>query len=224
MKRHLDLQNKIAVETTGTGLDVETALTMIETKINGMTREQIKEVSLALDTAKQRGVFVGDSVKMQPACAQLLWPIARIFGPPVLAYLIGKAGMDTYEIFKNRADVQTPPLLFSKKHKEDKKSKEDKESSKPSEADKEREKNKAKGIPESALGSSGKPKIHTTDHPSKKRAGDGASDRGERGKAPEHHVNPVEGDPHFHPSGSNSREHHAYPMRGSKYHPPKNRN
>lgn len=117
MKRHLDLQNKIAVETTGTGLDVETALTMIETKINGMTREQIKEVSLALDTAKQRGVFVGDGVKMQPACAQLLLPIARIFGPPVLAYLIGKAGMDTYEIFQKyqqQDSEQSKGMFFSR--------------------------------------------------------------------------------------------------------------
>lgn len=120
-------------------------------------------------------------------------------------------------ISDSHANDQVPPLLFSKKHKEDKKR------SRPSEADKEREKNKAKGIPESALGPSGKPKIIKPKHTSKKTAEDSAVSDGRRGEAPDHHPNPVEGDPHFHPSGSNHRVHHSYPKKGPKYHPPKKR-
>lgn len=74
--------------------------------------------------------------------------------------------------------------------------------------------NVARGIPESQLGPSGKPKIHVKEHATRKRAEDAALDRSRRGEAPEEHSNPTKGDPHFHPSGSNSREHHTYPGRG----------
>jgi hypothetical protein len=79
----------------------------------------------------------------------------------------------------------------------------------------ERAKNTARGIPESQIGPSGKPKIHVKEHATRKRAEDAAQDRSRRGTAPEEHSNPTKGDPHFHPSGSNSREHHAYPRKGS---------
>ncbi len=70
-----------------------------------------------------------------------------------------------------------------------------------------------KGIPESALGPSGKPKIHVKNHPTRKRAQDAAQDRSRRGGTPREDSNPTVGDPHFHPDGSYSREHHTYPKR-----------
>jgi hypothetical protein len=81
-------------------------------------------------------------------------------------------------------------------------------------ADKNRKDNTEKGMPESILGPSGKPKIHVTDHSTKKRANDVSIQHGKRGEAPEHHPNPTKGKPHFHPSGSNSNEHHTYPGKG----------
>jgi RHS repeat-associated protein len=81
-------------------------------------------------------------------------------------------------------------------------------------ADANRAASRAKGIPDSKLGPSGKPKILVSKHATRKRAEDAAQDRSRRGKAPEEHSNPTTGDPHFHPSGSNSREHHTYPGKG----------
>jgi hypothetical protein len=77
-----------------------------------------------------------------------------------------------------------------------------------------RQENMQKGIPESVLGPSGRPKILETTYPTRKKAKDGAINNGQKGQAPEHHPNPVKGDPHFHPYGSNSREHHTYPAKG----------
>ena len=81
-------------------------------------------------------------------------------------------------------------------------------------ADANRAASRAKGIPDSQIGPSGKPKIHVKEHATRKRAEDAAQDRSRRGTAPEEHSNPTVGDPHFHPSGSNSREHHTYPGKG----------
>ena len=78
----------------------------------------------------------------------------------------------------------------------------------------ERAKNVERGIPESELGPSGKPKIHVKEHATRGRAEDAAQARSRRGTAPEEHSNPTTGDPHFHPRGSNSREHHTYPGKG----------
>jgi RHS repeat-associated protein len=78
----------------------------------------------------------------------------------------------------------------------------------------ERANNVAKGIPESQLGPSGKPKIHIKEHSTRKEAQDAAQDRSRRGGTPEQHSNPTVGDPHYHPDGSNSREHHTYPGNG----------
>ncbi len=86
---------------------------------------------------------------------------------------------------------------------------------KQSEAGKNRKANIAKGIPESVLGPSGKPKIHEVELSSRKRAEDSAKSRSQRGQKPEHHPNPLDGRrPHFHPGGGNSREHHTYPKKG----------
>jgi hypothetical protein len=81
-------------------------------------------------------------------------------------------------------------------------------------AAKARAENIAKGIPEKVLGPSGKPKIYVKAHATRKKAQDAAVGRGRRGAAPEEHSNPTVGDPHFHPSGSNSREHHTFPGSG----------
>jgi RHS repeat-associated protein len=86
--------------------------------------------------------------------------------------------------------------------------------SRSSTADANRAASRAKGIPDSQLGPSGKPKILAKKHATRKRAEDTAQDRSRRGTAPEEHSNPTTGDPHFHPSGSNSREHHTYPGKG----------
>jgi len=78
-----------------------------------------------------------------------------------------------------------------------------------------RKDNRDKGIPDSALGPSGKPKIHVTKHSSRKKARDAAGDRSNKSGRPEHHNNPTKNeDPHFHPEGSNHREHHTYPPKG----------
>jgi RHS repeat-associated protein len=84
---------------------------------------------------------------------------------------------------------------------------------KSGEAAVERAKNIAKGIPESQLGPSGKPKIHVSEHATRKGAHDAAQERSRRGQSPEEHSNPTTGKPHYHPSGSHSREHHTYPKK-----------
>ncbi len=90
-----------------------------------------------------------------------------------------------------------------------------KKTSSPTKAGTERAKNIEKGIPESALGPSGKPKVHVKKHPTRKRSQDAAQDRSRKGGTPEQHKNPTKGeDPHYHPDGSNHREHHTYPGRG----------
>jgi len=73
-----------------------------------------------------------------------------------------------------------------------------------------------KGVPESALGPSGKPKIHGVDHATRKRSKDGARrDAGKSGTTVEH-ASPKRGNPHHHgqtQSGTKKRTHHNYPRR-----------
>lgn len=80
-------------------------------------------------------------------------------------------------------------------------------------ADAERDRNIARGVPESQLGPSGRPKIHVRRSSTRSRAADRAVSRGTRGTAPEEHTNPTRGSSHFHPSGSRHREHYEYPRR-----------
>lgn len=80
------------------------------------------------------------------------------------------------------------------------------------EAETNREKSKAQGIPESALGPSGKPKIHNVDHPNKKSAKDAARNDGQG--APMNHPSPTVGKPHYHPTDADGNKipgvHHNY--------------
>ncbi len=102
-------------------------------------------------------------------------------------------------------------------HNESSKEKGEKQPSKDSESEaaKNRKENLDKDIPENALGPSGKPKINTKKHTTKKRAKDAAQERSRKGGKPEHHQNPTKGeDPHFHPDGKKHREHHTYPKKG----------
>ena len=82
-------------------------------------------------------------------------------------------------------------------------------------ADRERQKNIAKGVPASALGPSGKPKIHTTDLPNRKAAQDAAKSAG-AGTPMEHPPNDVQ-PPHFHPTDKKGNKipgpHYNYPKR-----------
>jgi len=79
-------------------------------------------------------------------------------------------------------------------------------------ADAEREKSKAKGVPDSEIGPSGKPKIHVTKHPSRKRAKDKARNDGKG--PPMNHTSPKKGGPHYHPTDGNGDKipgpHHEY--------------
>jgi len=79
--------------------------------------------------------------------------------------------------------------------------------------DNEREKSRAKGIPDSQIGPSGKPKIHVKKHSSKKGAEDAASQDG--GGPPMHHPSPTVGGPHYHPTDRDGNKipgkpHHEY--------------
>ncbi len=81
-------------------------------------------------------------------------------------------------------------------------------------AEEERQKHIDKGIPESALGPSGKPKRHSVDHSGKKEAKEAAKEAG-KGE-PMHHPSPNEGDPHYHPTDTDGDKqmpnvHHNYP-------------
>jgi hypothetical protein len=80
------------------------------------------------------------------------------------------------------------------------------------EADKNRQKARDKGIPDSVLGPSGKPKIHNVDHPNKKSAKDAAKNDGQG--SPMHHPSPTVGKPHYHPTDSSGNKkpgvHHNY--------------
>jgi hypothetical protein len=87
-------------------------------------------------------------------------------------------------------------------------------SSKPlTPAQKARAENTAKGIPESQLGPSGKPKIHNVDLPSKKAAQEAAQQAG-AGK-PMQHPSPTVGKGHYHPTDANGKKipgvHYNYP-------------
>lgn len=79
----------------------------------------------------------------------------------------------------------------------------------------ERAKNIAKGIPESQLGPSGKPKIHTVDHATRKRAKDAARRDGKGN--PILHPNDVDQPPHFHAVDADGNKigrqspHHNFP-------------
>jgi RHS repeat-associated protein len=77
-----------------------------------------------------------------------------------------------------------------------------------------RAENLAKGIPESQLGPSGKPKIHVVDHGGKrKEAKDAARAEVGSGGTTVNHTNPAVGKDHFHgetQSGDKSRIHHEY--------------
>ncbi|MCB9748012.1 MAG: RHS repeat protein [Candidatus Omnitrophica bacterium] len=75
------------------------------------------------------------------------------------------------------------------------------------------EKSKNKGVPDSEIGPSGKPKIHKKKFPKGKAAEEAASKAG-KGK-PIHHPNPTKGKPHFHPTDSKGNkipgQHYEYP-------------
>jgi RHS repeat-associated protein len=78
----------------------------------------------------------------------------------------------------------------------------------------ERAKNTAKGIPESELGPSGKPKIHVVEHSTQKQAKDAARAEVGKGGTTVKHPSPEEGGPHYHgrtQEGETSRIHHEYP-------------
>jgi hypothetical protein len=70
----------------------------------------------------------------------------------------------------------------------------------------------AKEVPESALGPSGKPKIHNVDHPNRKSAKDAARNDGQG--PPMHHPSPEIGKPHYHPTDADGNKipgvHHNY--------------
>ena len=74
--------------------------------------------------------------------------------------------------------------------------------------------NVAKGIPESQLGPSGKPKIHVVDHGGKrKEAKDAARSEVGSGGSTTNHTSPTVGKDHYHgetQSGDKSRVHHEY--------------
>jgi uncharacterized protein RhaS with RHS repeats len=81
-------------------------------------------------------------------------------------------------------------------------------------AAKARAKNIAKGIDSKALGPSGKPKIHTMDHPTRKRAKDAARDEGKG--PPLNHPSDKGQPPHYHPVDECGEKavgatHHNYP-------------
>jgi hypothetical protein len=78
----------------------------------------------------------------------------------------------------------------------------------------ERAKNIAKGIPESELGPSGKPKIHVVEHSTQKQAKDAARAEVGKGGTTVKHPSPQEGGPHYHgetQQAERSRIHHEYP-------------
>ena len=77
-----------------------------------------------------------------------------------------------------------------------------------------RAENIAKGIPESQLGPSGKPKIHVVEHSSLKEAKDAARAEVGQGGTTVKHPSPEVGNGHFHGvdrNGDKSRIHHEYP-------------
>jgi RHS repeat-associated protein len=84
-------------------------------------------------------------------------------------------------------------------------------------AEAERAKSVAKGIPESQIGPSGKPKIHTADMPNRKAAEDAAKSAGS-GK-PMKHPNDKGQPPHFHPTDANGNKipgpHFNFPPRSA---------
>ena len=87
-----------------------------------------------------------------------------------------------------------------------------------------RKRNIEKGIPPSALGPSGKPKIHKPLNPSRKRAIDKARRKTAKNRAPVVHSNPTVGPSHAHSvnsQGKTGRVHHGFPSKGfpgnSKY-------
>ena len=224
----------------------------VDNYIKSLDSNELRKLDKALDIFEypQSGKVQATSVVI----AQTIIPLARLirYGVPLLGvyFTTTKAVTETAGILQQNSEQSSPNnnavrfitpelileqalsqikqddnLLFlfrGTKDNKDAEQKGGKEEKKQTEAD--REKNIAKGIPESVLGPSGKPKIHIPKYPSRKKATDGAIDRGVHGETPEEHVSPVKGEPHFHPSGSNSKEHHSYPSRTPKYHPPKHRN
>ena len=79
-----------------------------------------------------------------------------------------------------------------------------------------REENIRKGVPEREIGPSGRPKVHTVDHASKKRGKDAAQNKSGKGGTVVHHPSPKRGGPHYHSvkkDGTKGRTHHAYPKR-----------
>jgi uncharacterized protein RhaS with RHS repeats len=74
--------------------------------------------------------------------------------------------------------------------------------------------NVAKGVPESQIGPSGKPKIHVVDHGGqRKEAKDAARAEVGKGGTTENHTTPAVGKDHYHgvtQSGEKSRVHHEY--------------
>jgi len=82
-------------------------------------------------------------------------------------------------------------------------------------AAKARQKSASKGVPPSKVGPSGKPKINTVDHPSRKRAKDAARRDGQ-GK-PINRPSDIGQPPHYHPTNKNGQKkgkqspHHNYP-------------
>ncbi len=86
-----------------------------------------------------------------------------------------------------------------------------------SEAERERQKNIAKGIDPKDLGPSGKPKVHTVDHASRKDAKDAARNAGRSNTDPESHPSDKGQPAHFHSTRDGEKlegkdnVHHNYP-------------
>jgi uncharacterized protein RhaS with RHS repeats len=76
--------------------------------------------------------------------------------------------------------------------------------------------NLAKGVPESALGPSGKPKINVKKHSSLKKSKDAAQARAGKGGTTVKHQSPAKGGPHHHgvkQNGTKNRTHDEYPKK-----------
>ncbi|WP_230781775.1 RHS repeat-associated core domain-containing protein [Sphingomonas sp. Leaf37] len=94
----------------------------------------------------------------------------------------------------------------------------DKKADKPAAASEERAKSQAKGVPDSQIGPSGKPKMHNVDHPTRKGAREAASRDAPRGGRVRNDTSPANDKqgPHYqaeNPDGTNVKPviHHNYP-------------
>lgn len=83
----------------------------------------------------------------------------------------------------------------------------------------------AKGIPDSKIGPSGKPKRHFTENPSKKRSKERAQNETAKGQSPVEHSKPTQGQPHHHHVNAKGNKrtdgvHHNYPKKKGNTPPP----